>query len=214
VSRRRTASLIAATLVAATAPLLPVPADATPTHVGVVVRFAAGKVAAGCAAAGGDGLAELQRAHHRITTGAGPYTGFVVEIDGVGKAQPDDTHYWSYWHSGGNGRWSYSGSGAAGYTPKPGTVEGWSYVDGSSHAATPGGYTYAALCGGASSSTAATTPGASSSADRSVAASPLAGARHDSSASSGLPAWGTVIALLVVLGLGAVAWLRTKRRAG
>jgi hypothetical protein len=43
-----------------------------------------------------------------------------------------------------------------------------------------------------------------------LTAAPAAAATHQ--ASSGFPAWGTVVALLVVLTLGGGAWLAAKRR--
>lgn len=122
------------------------PAHAAAHHVGVVVRYADGRVSATCTATGGSGLAVLQRTHS-VTLGSQQYTGFVLQIDGVGTTHPDNTHYWSYWRSGGRGGWSYSSSGAASSIPTAGTVEGWSYVDGRSNADKPPSYTYAALCG-------------------------------------------------------------------
>jgi hypothetical protein len=122
------------------------PAEAAAKHVGIVVRYANGKVSAKCAKVGGSGLQLLQRTHS-VTLGTMQYSGFVLKIDGTGTAHPDNTHYWSYWHSGGRGSWSYSSSGAASYSPKAGTVEGWSYVNGQSTAPKPRSYTYAALCG-------------------------------------------------------------------
>lgn len=121
-------------------------AQAAPRHVGVVVRYADGNVSAGCAAAGGSGLQVLEQ-HHAVTMGTQQYSGFVLKVDGVGTSRPDDTHYWSYWHSGGNGTWRYASSGASSYTPPAGTVEGWSYVDGQSQAPPPPSYTYSSLCG-------------------------------------------------------------------
>jgi hypothetical protein len=265
------------------------PAAAAPQHVGVVVRFADGNVGAGCTTAGGSGLAVLGRLHS-VTMGAGPYTGFVTKIDGVGAAQPDNTHYWSYWHSGGAGGWTYAGSGAGGYTPEVGTVEGWSFVNGQNSAPTPPSYTYASLCGrldpsAAPSTPARTTPARTTSArphpaiapprvvrthraaglqpaatsapptprpsrrtapaahaprttgarrttgaprttgtpattappvstDQVPTAAPVADAAGPHKSSAGFPAWGTVVALLVVLALGATAFTLTRRRAG
>jgi hypothetical protein len=40
---------------------------------------------------------------------------------------PPSNAYWSYWHASRGGSWSYSSLGAAGYNPKAGSVEGWSY---------------------------------------------------------------------------------------
>ena len=122
------------------------PAAAAARHVGVVVRYGDGRVSAGCATVGGTGLAVLQQ-HHDVQLGTQQYSGFVLEVDNVGTTHPDDTHYWSYWHSGGQGGWTYASSGSASYRPKAGTVEGWSYVDGQGSAPRPPSRTYAALCG-------------------------------------------------------------------
>ena len=53
--------------------------------------------------AGGTGLDVLTRGFPDTRIGSsGPYAGFVLQINGVGQNPPDDTHYWSYWHSTGN----------------------------------------------------------------------------------------------------------------
>jgi hypothetical protein len=125
----------------------PAPASAaTPKHIGVVVRYANGHVSAGCAKPSSSGLAVLEE-HHSVRTGTQQYSGFVLQVDGVGTTRPDDTHYWSYWHSNGRGGWTYAGSGAASSHPKAGTVEGWSYVNGQGTAPRPPLRKYAALCG-------------------------------------------------------------------
>jgi hypothetical protein len=150
---RPTALGALATAAAAAATLL-VPAPlaaarpATPQHVGIVVRFAGGAVSTACTNAGGNGYAILQRAGYDLYVGtSGPYAGFLLQINSQpAHPRPDNTHYWSYWHSSGNGSWRYSGSGAGSSTPAAGTVEGWSYVDGSSTAPPPPPRSYSALC--------------------------------------------------------------------
>jgi hypothetical protein len=122
------------------------PASATARHVGIVVRYSNGRLSAGCTTVGGSGLQVLGR-KHTVTMGTQQYSGFVLKIDGTGTSRPDNTHYWSYWHSSGHGGWTYASSGAGSYTPRAGTVEGWSYVNGQSAAPKPKSYTYAALCG-------------------------------------------------------------------
>jgi hypothetical protein len=144
---RRVLSALASTVVAGAAVLAgAAPASATARHVGVVVRYANGRVSAGCTTLGGSGLQVLER-KHSVTMGTQQYSGFVLKIDGVGTSRPDNTHYWSYWHSNGHGSWTYSSSGAASSTPRAGTIEGWSYVNGQNSAPHPRSYTYAALCG-------------------------------------------------------------------
>jgi hypothetical protein len=97
----------------------------------VVIDFAAlgGGVQTGCAL--GDpatGLAAL--------TGAGfsyafvpRQPGFICRINALPNPcnGAPATAYWSYWHAQPGGTWSYSTSGAAGYNPAPGSVEGWAF---------------------------------------------------------------------------------------
>ena len=129
---RSVLTLLASTVVAAAAVVAGAsPASATARHIGVVVRYANGHVSAGCTTVGGSGLQVLER-KHTVTMGTQQYSGFVLKIDGTGTTRPDNTHYWSYWHSSGHGGWTYASSGAGSYTPKAGTVEGWSYVNGQS----------------------------------------------------------------------------------
>jgi hypothetical protein len=144
---RSVLTLLATTALAAAAVVAGAsPASAAARHVGLVVRYANGHVSAGCTTVGGSGLQVLER-KHTVTMGTQQYSGFVLKIDGTGTSRPDNTHYWSYWHSSGHGGWTYASSGAASYTPRAGTVEGWSYVNGQSAAPKPRSYTYAALCG-------------------------------------------------------------------
>jgi hypothetical protein len=274
---------IAAVLCAGATLVVPaVPAAARPAHVGVVVQFAPGRVSRACTTADGSGLAVLARTFSVTIGHVPPYAGFVFTINGTGTTRPDDTHYWSYWRSAGNGEWSYSGSGAGSSTPAAGTVEGWSYVDGTANAAAPPPYSYASVCAGADPkppptrtssrayapppprrvatrpapkarstvptatptaasgprphgtarpsphhtptptrtsarataqpvpSRTATTPAASTTA---IPATPVVSPAAHRSHASGLPAWGTAIAVLVVLALGTGAWLRMRRRA-
>lgn len=163
---------------------------ATPRHIGVVVRYANGRVSAGCAKPSSSGLAVLEE-HHNVRTGTQQYSGFVIQVDGVGATRPDDTHYWSYWHSNGHGGWTYAGSGAASSHPKAGTVEGWSYVNGQSSAPRPPSHTYAALCAQLDPSprTASPAPQSSSpsSAHSSAQSSPPSSAQTSSPASAQPP---------------------------
>jgi hypothetical protein len=144
---RSVLTLLASTVIAAAAVVAGAsPASATARHIGIVVRYANGHVSAGCTTVGGSGLQVLER-KHTVTMGTQQYSGFVLKVDGTGTTRPDNTHYWSYWHSSGHGGWTYASSGAGSYTPKAGTVEGWSYVNGQSTAPKPRSYTYAGLCG-------------------------------------------------------------------
>ena len=134
---------LAAALSAGTALAVPAaPAAAQPTHVAVVVAG----VGQACVPAGGDGLQVLSSAF-TVTYGQRQYAGFVLTINGKGTDQPDNTHYWSYWHDTGSG-WQYSSTGGAGYYPPAGSIEGWSYDDGQTNAPPPPGVSYADICAG------------------------------------------------------------------
>ncbi|HEX3335697.1 MAG TPA: hypothetical protein VHS54_04500 [Jatrophihabitans sp.] len=118
-------------------------AASTATHVAIVI---AGHGTA-CVRAGATGdaiLNEVAQVAYR------PSDHLIWQIDGQPQEPFADTrHYWSYWHDVG-GSWQYSSFGASSYQPAPGTVEGWSYVNGQSSAPpppwNPGGL-YAAICG-------------------------------------------------------------------
>lgn len=285
-SRARRLAVAAVALAAAATVVAPAPPAlaAAPTHVGIVVRFADGNVSTACTTVGGSGYTVLSRKFQTHIGTSGPYAGFLLQISQLpNPANPDTTHYWSYWHPKSGGGWTYSSTGAGSYTPKAGGIEGWSYVNGQSTAPPPPNYTYAALCASsdgrpkptatpapksstksvvhvtyaathpARASTAGTPPRHSSTAataatttarstakpTRSATAStrvavsssppsssamvstaaPSASltpapsaAASTKQASSGFPAWGTIVALLVVLALGGGAWLATKRR--
>lgn len=260
----------------------------TPRHVALVVRLSNSSTVTKCVGIGGTGLDVLVRGFPSTQIGqSGAYAGFVLSINGVGQNPPDTTHYWSYWHRTSSG-WHYSSDGAGGYTPKAGSVDGWSYVDGQQHARQPKAASYAKICAGrdpaskptksasstpaspmpsrthtaappvAPSTVPATTPTrtthptrshapharrtrapktaatssfapqpharsgksravAGQSASKQVAAqhvpappstSPVAQSTH----SSGFPAAGTVIAVVVLAALGGLAWLRLRSR--
>ena len=175
--RARRAGLGAAVLVTTALGFPGVPAHAQsphPTHVAVVVDYD-GAVSTQCVTAGDDGLTTLVHAYRNTVIGTqGPYAGFVFTIDGHGTTRPDNDHYWSYWHDTGHG-WTYANTGGAGYHPPAGSLEGWSYVDGSAHAAPPPTVSYASVCAGQDPrpSTPAPTP-RHTSATHSTATSPAA----------------------------------------
>jgi hypothetical protein len=289
---RRTFGLVAAAAVLSAAAAIAMPsgpAGAAATHVGIVVRYANGSVSTACTTTGGTGYDVLRRKYDVYIGTSGPYAGFLLQINSQPSSpHPDNTHYWSYWHSSGSGSWTYSGSGAGSNTPKAGTVEGWSYVNGQATAPAPPAHSYASLCAAsdpkpkpkptptpthkatpkpthhsaatahstapASTAVAATSaantttlhsvsPAAATTARHPIVrpaprvtsadAAPTSSAPADPSstvgpgdpatashaaapptqrASSGFPAWGTVLAIVVVLAIGAAAWLRTRRR--
>lgn len=146
-TRRGAALLAAAAAALAAVPLglAPATAQAQPTHVAIVV---AGEGRACVSWHSGMTGADVLDTAFTVTWGQqSPYIGFVLQIDGHGTLHPDDEHYWSYWRDTGGG-WSYSGRGSAGTTVTPGTVEGWSYVDGQSSASAPANASYDAICAG------------------------------------------------------------------
>lgn len=111
----------------------------------VVVDFGnQGGVSTGCAA--GDpssGLGALSGAGFGYTF-ASRQAGFVCRISGKPDSTVDacvntspTTAYWSYWHARPGGSWVYSSSGANGYNPAPGSVEGWSYGAGTAPGIAP-----------------------------------------------------------------------------
>lgn len=193
---------IAAGLLAA-APAAATPTPATPSavapsparHVAVVVAGArsacvpwrAGMTGADVLSAAGFDVGYGQRA---------PYVGFVLRIDGKGTDQPDDEHYWSYWRED-DGGWVYSSTGAPWTKSAPGTVEGWSYVDGQAHAAPPPATGFASVCTAGSANA---TPG--------PPASPAAGP-------TGAPTWGAALGIAGVAVLaGGAFWLyRIRNRS-
>lgn len=94
---------------------------------GVVVRCAPGQ-----AASGFDALARAGIAFDTAVRSPG----FLCRIAGKPASDPciDPSPagaHWSYWLADGRGRWCYSNLGAANRRPPAGTVEGWSFVQGS-----------------------------------------------------------------------------------
>ena len=122
------------------------PVAAAPSHVAIVV--AGDRSACVPWRAGMTGSDVLATAGFSVGYGQQPpYLGFVLRIDGKGTDRPDNEHYWSYWKDSGSG-WTYSSSGAPWAKASPGTVEGWSYVDGQAQAPPPPASSYAAICAG------------------------------------------------------------------
>jgi hypothetical protein len=119
-----------------------VPASAADcAGVKVVVDFTAlgGGVQAGCTP--GDpatGLKALEDAGFRFSF-VPRQTGFVCRINELPNpcTKPTTSAYWSYWHATPGGTWTYATSGAGGYDPAPGTVEGWAFGAGVAPGATP-----------------------------------------------------------------------------
>lgn len=100
-----------------------------------IVRCAAGSPSTGLAALAGAGLSVEQVLS---------VPGFVCRIDGRPgpneescATTPPATAAWSYWIAPRGGTWSYSQVGAGYRTPSQGSVEGWSFADGSGQAKPP-----------------------------------------------------------------------------
>lgn len=83
-----------------------------------------------CVAAGGSGIAELERAGHTVAF-APRFPGYICQIDGTPTqcANPSD-NYWAYFHARPGASWVYSSAGAGSYTPPAGTCDGWRYETG------------------------------------------------------------------------------------
>jgi hypothetical protein len=144
---RRAVRLVAALTLAGTAAIggATAPAQATASHVAIVVAGAGSSCVPWHPGMTG---ADVLSSSYAVSYGQlPPYVGFVLQINGVGAPRPDLTHYWAYYHNTGGG-WVYSGSGASGFHPQPGTVEGWAYDNGQNPAPTPPGASYAAICAG------------------------------------------------------------------
>jgi hypothetical protein len=117
------------------------------TGVTVKVDFTAfgGGVTTNCAL--GDptsGLTALTGAGFTVTGTSRWGLAFVCRINSLPTSAQDPcvntppaTAYWSYWHGTPGGSWTYSSSGAGGYNPAPGTVEGWAYGAGTAPTVAP-----------------------------------------------------------------------------
>lgn len=145
----RRAGIVAAAVVAVGvltgAPAAPAASAAAPAHVAIVV---AGVGSACVPWHSGMTGADVLDAAYTVTYGQQtPYIGFVLTINGIGTTRPSNNTYWAYYHDTGSG-WSYSTSGAFGYHPAAGTVEGWAYDNGQNPAPTPPAASYAAICAG------------------------------------------------------------------
>jgi hypothetical protein len=94
-----------------------------------------GKIYVGCAlGAQANGLEALEHAGFDIEGTKQYGLGFICRIGGeptVAEQGCDETPgagaYWTYWHGKPGGRWGFSGSGAEGYKPSLGSVEGWGF---------------------------------------------------------------------------------------
>lgn len=100
----------------------------------VVVDYGSlGGIQVGCAAGDpGSGLSALHSAGFGTTGTQKDGPAFVCRINGAPASDPcvltpPSNAYWAYWHASRGGSWSYSTLGAAGYDPRAGSVEGWSY---------------------------------------------------------------------------------------
>ncbi|MFS8102323.1 hypothetical protein LFM09_34880 [Lentzea alba] len=127
-------------LVASSFVVAPASADDCSAGVKVVVDFSAfgGGVKTGCYDGDpGNGLVALDDDFDFSFVPR--QTGFVCRIDLLPNpcTKPTPSAYWSYWHATPGGTWTYSTSGAAGYDPAPGSVEGWSFGAGTAPGVTP-----------------------------------------------------------------------------
>jgi hypothetical protein len=154
------------------------PAQASPTHVGIVI--AGDKTA--CVAwhsgmTGDDVLHAVAKVTYR-------YDGLIVQIDGKPTSgTADNTHYWAYWHNT-KGYWVYSGEGAGTYLAPAGSVEGWAYSNGT--LTKPPLVSYASICHDTTPPAPTTKPASTRRASTSSASAP-AQIGHASSTSNAPP---------------------------
>jgi hypothetical protein len=111
------------------------------TGVTVIVdeqKLADGNIYVGCALGEqANGAQALEHAGFQIEGTKEYGLDFICRIEGEPtpaeqtcvQAAPADA-YWTYWHGEPGGRWGYSDSGALGYKPALGSVEGWSFGGG------------------------------------------------------------------------------------
>lgn len=169
--------------------------------VAVIVDFSSlgGGVQSRCVARDpSSGLAALSAAG--FSYGLAP-SGLVCQISG----QPDPCPpvppmdaYWSYWHVTASGSWTYGSTGANSHDPAPGTVEGWSFGAGDPPGTAP-------LSGAAppAPDSGPTPAGSHTAGDDGAAAS----------AGGGVPdVLGLVAGVVLVGGLGGLAWWTARRR--
>ncbi|HEX9231178.1 MAG TPA: hypothetical protein VF869_04665 [Jatrophihabitantaceae bacterium] len=126
------------------------PAQASPTHVGIVI---AGDKTACVAWHSGMTGDDVLNAVADVTK---RYDGLIVQIDGKPTSgTADNTHYWAYWHNT-KGYWVYSSEGAGTYLAPAGSVEGWAYSNGT--LTKPPLVSYASICHDATSPAPTTKP--------------------------------------------------------
>jgi hypothetical protein len=154
------------------------PAQASPTHVGVVI--AGDKTACvpwHSGMTGDDVLHAVAKVTYR-------YDGLIVQIDGKPvSGTADNTHYWAYWHNT-KGYWVYSGEGAGTYLAPAGSVEGWAYSNGT--LTKPPLVSYTSICHDTTSPVPTTKPASTRPASTSSASAP-AQIGHASSSSDAPP---------------------------
>lgn len=124
-----------------------------PRRAGLVVHFGGGRTQTACVAFTGDsisGMELLRRAGFNLVTA---YAGTAVcKIDDLGcpsdncfcQSYAPPYAYWAYFHSHGDGNWSYSQVGAADYQVRDGQVDGWSWGPGES--SPPPGLRFDEIC--------------------------------------------------------------------
>jgi len=112
-----------------------------PHRAGLVVRFGGEQTQTACVSFSEEsitGIELLRRAGFSLVTG---YAGAAVcKINDLGcpadncfcQSFAPPYAYWAYFHSGGDGNWTYSNVGGGGYHVKAGQVEGWSWGPGES----------------------------------------------------------------------------------
>jgi hypothetical protein len=159
------------------------------------------------------GLDALKKSGHTYTF-MPRQPGFVCTIDTL----PDPCNngpanaYWSYWHAQPDGSWSYANLGASSYSPKSGSVDGWSFGRGQPPSLRP------PVAATAGTPTAGTATEGTATEGTATAAGTALGAQTPASATRDLPPDGRGgplglalgVSLVVLLGgiAGHLAWRR------
>jgi len=155
------------------------------------------------------GLEALQKSGHRFTF-VPRQQGFVCAIDD--RPNPCNNGpanaYWSYWHAGPGGSWSYGSTGAGSYKPPSGSVEGWAFGSGKPPKSVP---PVARTSNPASSGTTASGAGSTGSTTGPRSPTPAPATPKPPAETSGGPG-GLVGGLALVVVLGAVAGYLARRR--
>lgn len=208
--------------------LAPHPARAQePGRAGLVIVRGEGDVVTRCVEFEGDtidGYDLLAASGLAIQAEQSAMGASICRLDGVGcdfpaescfcQCQGSPCRYWAYWQQDAAGAWQYAGMGALNSTVSSGEVEGWVWGLGSvSEAPAPPALTFADICAAPVTETLPVT-GAQEMAGQEIAGTPAPVAAEPTKDSGGSLQWVGLMAVVVLLPLGALALLRRRGRQG